>query len=162
MVSAVHEHPIDMCNIDLLLKKSKLPVELSENIAFSLLNTSKIPQRDANLTDILSPRPEPPKNPKITQRKFPLIDKTIDKKLDSTIEKSDLIRRTPPPPDEIKRYSPVPKISNIKGSRRRGLLEATKPADRKDVRVRSITPVDKHPGTAKRKTKTPVFKKTIK
>lgn len=43
MVSAVRQQAESRCDIDLLLKKSRLPLDISENIAFSLLNTSRIP-----------------------------------------------------------------------------------------------------------------------
>lgn len=166
-------------DLEELFRDTDIPIDIREKAAFCLVNTSKIPQQDVSLADLLlieedartvtnqplseNKIPEPPKEPKPRNRPFHKIEKSaVDTK--KPHQNADFS----PQRLDKERVSPVPRISQIRKS-----VPATKPnskyliqkshessfsIERKDVRVRSITPVGKPKfkfNREKRRTKTP-------
>ncbi|CAG9323171.1 unnamed protein product [Blepharisma stoltei] len=167
-------------DLEELFKDTDLSMDVREDAAFCLVNTSKIPQQDVSIADLMlieedarrsisneripeNLKPEPPKEPKPKNRPAHKLEKQITevKQKPTNPVFSELS------PHRAEKPSPVSKASQIRRS-----VPATKPyskfiaqkqhessfsSDRKDVRVRSITPVDKPKFRfgRKRRTKTP-------
>lgn len=179
-----HEIQVDLNDI---FRDIDIPMSFRENIAFALVNTSKIPQKDVSLSEILGEelkeekKPEPPKEPKTKSR--PFAHKFEKEGLDITVdERLEMINNTPAVTSgmfqhdiEMHRASPVPRMYQSRNSVPSHKMIGKKPMpptkeqgfkakkERKDIRVRSITPVGKlkEKTTPRRKTRTPVGMKSI-
>ncbi|CAG9313411.1 unnamed protein product [Blepharisma stoltei] len=170
-------------DLEELFKDTDISMDVKENAAFCLVNTSKIPQQDVSLIDLMlieedaaksigngilseNVKPEPPKEPKPKNRPIHKIEKQVIESKPKSPNPS-FLDFSPQKVDKD-RLSPVPRINQVRKS-----IPSTKPyskfiaqkqqnessfnIERKDVRVRSITPVGKpkFKFDRKKRTKTP-------